>query len=67
MYYINYNICAGKNNLSIFDEAHFFDANSGHNTEDLVVIVLANKILFIIGITPVCIGWYSKYKVGNGA
>lgn len=56
MYYINYNICAGKNNLSIFDEAHFFDANSGHNTEDLVVIVLANKILFIIGITRVCIG-----------
>jgi len=34
--------------------------------QHLAVIVLADKISFSNGVTPVCIDWYSKYKVRNG-
>ncbi|XP_060871436.1 uncharacterized protein LOC132945689 [Metopolophium dirhodum] len=52
--------------IYLFDEARIIDINYQPNTQDLAVIVLANKISFSNVVTPVCIDWHSKYNVRNG-
>jgi len=47
------------------EDFNFFDA--GLQNDDISVLVLANKVLFINGITPVCIDWNSKYNTQDGA
>ncbi|XP_060869972.1 uncharacterized protein LOC132944560 [Metopolophium dirhodum] len=53
--------------IYLFDEAYVMDTNTRPAAESLAVIVLANKISFSNGVTPVCIDWYSSYNVQNGA
>lgn len=48
-------------------EGYDVDENGVHS-EDISVIILANKISFSNGIAPVCIDWYSKYNnIQSGA
>lgn len=37
--------------------------NDGYQTDNKAVVKLANKVLFINGIEPLCIDWNSKYNV----
>jgi len=41
--------------------------NDGLQNDDISVLVLANKVLFNNGITPVCIDWHSKYNIKDRA
>lgn len=36
-------------------------------SNDIAVIVLSDRITFSNVVTPVCIDWYEKYNVLNGA
>jgi len=38
----------------------------GLYVDDISIIVLANKVSFSNGVTPVCIDWKSLYNVDNG-
>ena len=37
------------------------------HANDIAVIVLAHKVSFSNGVTPVCVDWKSEYNVVNGA
>jgi len=43
-----------------------FNGNDGLYADDISIIVLANKVSFSNGVTPVCIDWKSIYNVNNG-
>jgi len=40
-----------------------FNTSMASNAYDLAVVVLADKISFSYGVSPVCIDWYNKYGI----
>lgn len=40
-----------------------FNISIASTTSDLAVIVLADKIEFSYGVSPICIDWYNKYGI----
>jgi len=43
-----------------------YDDFNGLYAEDIAIIILVNKVSFNNRIAPVCIDWYSKYRIRNG-
>jgi len=39
---------------------------NGLHNDDISVLILANKVSFSNGITPVCIDWNNKYNTQDG-
>ncbi|CAI6343863.1 unnamed protein product [Macrosiphum euphorbiae] len=77
-----YKIAVGKcdKNFNVIDnvltqimDVHMIYVPNGYNknenglhNDDISVLVLANKVSFSNGITPVCIDWNSKYNTQDG-
>jgi len=50
----------------IYVPQHYNGEESELHAEDISVLILANKVSFTNGITPVCIDWNSKHNENNG-
>ncbi|XP_029342723.1 modular serine protease-like [Acyrthosiphon pisum] len=77
-----YNIVVGKydrnfnvidNDLTQIMDVDIIYVSNGYNknenglhNDDISVLILANKVSFSNGITPVCIDWNSKYNTQDG-